>query len=69
MNLLVRRRLFVKLQHIFNRTVQQLDCIYVPAPEICAQLHTTTASATLILSGILATPVQNLRIRLTHSLQ
>jgi hypothetical protein len=55
---MVRRRLFIKLQRILNRIVQQLDCIYIPAPEIRAQVNTTNTSATPILSGILAAPVQ-----------
>jgi hypothetical protein len=56
--LMVRRRLFIKLQRILNRIVQQLDCLYVPAQEFCHQLHATTTSDTPLLSGILAPPVQ-----------
>jgi hypothetical protein len=55
--LMVWCRLFVKLQHILNCIVQQLDCIYIPAPEIRAQF-TTTASTTQVLSNVLTTTAQ-----------
>jgi hypothetical protein len=55
--LMVRRRLFFKLKHILNRIVQELDCIYVPAPEICAQFPTTRCT-TQVLSNVLTTTAQ-----------
>jgi hypothetical protein len=52
--LMIRRRLFTQLQYILNRIVQQLDFLFVPAPEIRVQRNTTTP----LLSGILSAPVQ-----------
>jgi hypothetical protein len=56
--LVVRRRLFIKLQHILNRIIQQIEGIYIPASDLRAQLNNSIVSATPILSGTLPTPVQ-----------
>jgi hypothetical protein len=56
--LMIRRRLFTQLQYILYRIIQQLDFLFVPALDICAQLNTIHTSATPILSGLLAAPAQ-----------
>jgi hypothetical protein len=39
--LMIRCRLFTKLQHILNRIIQQIDCLFIPVLQFSATTQTT----------------------------
>jgi hypothetical protein len=49
--LMIRRRLYTQLQYIINRVVQQLDFLFLPAPDYQAQTNTTTPLSPKILTA------------------